>query len=61
MENMDAEQIISIIKKRQADFWDSMQIGDATYDITVPSAIVAEYDALLIEIGAIKREQAKSA
>jgi hypothetical protein len=58
---MNREQIITVIKRRQAEFWDSLQHGDAAYDNTVPSAIVAEYDALLIEIGAIEREQAKGA
>jgi hypothetical protein len=58
---MDAAQIISIIRHRQAEFWDMLRVNDAVYDSAIARAVVNEYDALLIEIGAIKPEEAKSA
>lgn len=54
--------LFKLIKRRQNESWDTLQVGtDPDYDPTVPRAIVNEYDSLLIEIGAIKPEEAKSA
>jgi hypothetical protein len=57
-----AEQIVEAIKQRQADASDTLRAGDdPAYDPTASRAIVNEYNVLLIEIGAIKPDQAKSA
>ncbi len=54
--------MVETIKRRQAEAWDIMHVGsDPSYDLTTTQAIVNEYDELLIEIGAIKRQEAESA
>ena len=58
---MNREQIIDTIKRRRDEYWDNLYVNDPAYDITAAQAIVREYDALLIEIGAIKQEEALSA
>ncbi len=54
---MDAEEIIVAIKKRRDDCWDRQIDSEADF----ARAMADEYDQLLIEIGAITPEEAKSA
>lgn len=55
--HMDAEEIIVAIKKRRDDCWDRQIDSEADF----ARAMADEYDQLLIEIGAITPEEAKSA
>jgi hypothetical protein len=58
---MDANEIVAVIKKRWDDWFDCLLVNDPRFDLTTASHIVQEYDSLLIEIGAIKSEEAKFA
>jgi hypothetical protein len=63
---MDATQITGIIRRRRDAAFDSQILGYADDPLTYTAAdltraIADEYDSLLIEIGAIRPEEAKSA
>jgi len=63
---MDAAQIVEAIKQRRDMFWDRQALGTASdppvySEAELARAIADEYDGLLIQLGVITREQAKSA
>ena len=64
--SMDAAQIVEAIKQRRDMFWDRQALGTASdppvySEAELARAIADEYDSLLIQLGVITREQAKSA
>ena len=63
---MDAAQIVEAIKQRRDLFWDRQVLGTASDPLVyseaeLARAIADEYDSLLVQLGAITPQQAKSA
>ena len=63
---MDALQIVEAIKQRRDLFWDRQVPGTASdpllySEAELARAIADEYDSLLIQLGVITPQQAKSA
>jgi len=63
---MDAAQIVEAIKQRRDQFWDRQTLGIASdppvySEAELMRAVADEYDSLLIQLGVITPEQAKSA
>jgi hypothetical protein len=63
---MNASEIVEAIKRRRDSFWDQQIVGTASDPLVYSEAAVArakadEYDDLLVEIGAITSQEAKSA
>ena len=63
---MDALQIVEAIKKRRDLFWDRQVLGTASDPLLysepdLARSIADEYDSLLVQLGAISPQQAKSA
>ena len=63
---MDASQIVEAIKQRRDLFWDRQVLGTASdpllySEAELARAIADEYDSLLVQLGAISPQQAKSA
>jgi hypothetical protein len=63
---MDAMRIMEAIKQRRDLFWDRQILGTASdppvySEAELARAVADEYDSLLIQLGVITREQAKSA
>jgi hypothetical protein len=63
---MDALQIVEAIKQRRDLFWDRQVLGTASEsplysEAELARAIADEYDSLLVQLGAITPQQAKSA
>ena len=63
---MDALQIVEAIKQRRDLFWDRQVLGTASdpllySEAELARAIADEYDSLLVQVGVITPQQAKSA
>jgi len=63
--SMDAAQIVEAIKQRRDQFWDRQTLGTASGPLVyseaeLARAIADEYGSLLIQLGAITPQQAKS-
>jgi hypothetical protein len=63
---MDVSQIVEAIKQRRDLFWDRQVLGTASDPLVYSEAALAraiadEYDSLLVQLGAITPQQAKSA
>jgi len=63
---MDALQIVEAIKQRRDLVWDRQVLGTASdpplySEAELARAIADEYDSLLVQLGAITPQQAKSA
>jgi len=63
---MDVAQIVEAIKQRRDQFWDRQTLGTASdppaySEAELARAVADEYDGLLIQLGVITPEQAKSA
>ena len=64
--SMDSVQIVEAIKQRRDLFWDRQILGTASdppvySEAELAKAIADEYDSLLIQLGVITPQQAKSA
>jgi hypothetical protein len=62
---MDAAQIVEAIKHRRDMFWDRQTLGTSSdppvySEAELARAIADEYDGLLIQLGVITPQQAKS-
>ena len=63
---MDTSQIVESIKQRRDLYWDRQIMGTASdpavySEAELARAIAEEYDSLLIQLGVITPQQAKSA
>jgi hypothetical protein len=63
---MNASEIVEVIKRRRDSFWDLQIEGTSSDDPVYSGADLArakadEYDDLLVEIGAITPQEARSA
>lgn len=63
---MDASQIVEAIEKRRDLCWDRQVLGTASdpllySEADLARAIADEYDSLLVQLGAMTPQQAKSA
>jgi hypothetical protein len=63
---MDALQIVEAIKQRRDLFWDRQILGKASdsavySEAELARALADEYDSLLIQLGVVTPQQAKSA